>query len=111
MTAQPNFGGRKKGSTNKFTGELRAAFSPYMPELIERLIKLTKHKNPDISLRAIKECFDRGVGKAPQSVEVAGPAGGAIPVQLTISELSRRLLLLFRLALEAEKDAEAKQDY
>jgi hypothetical protein len=40
---------------------------PYGPECISTLVKLLKHKTPQIRLAAARELLDRGYGKAAQA--------------------------------------------
>lgn len=49
---------------------------------------------PDLAFAAAKELLDRGFGRAPQSVEMSGPDGGAIKTEtyLDTSGLSEKTL-------------------
>lgn len=50
--------------------------------------------DPDTAFAAAKELLDRGFGKAPQSLEVAGPDGGPIQTEnrLNVTGLSEAAL-------------------
>src|SRR5262245_1603031 len=61
-------GGRKKGTPNKATAEIKEMARQDAPACIEGLAKLMKHKNPWIRLAACKEMLDRGYGRPPQAV-------------------------------------------
>ncbi len=65
-------GGRKKGTPNKATTDIKAAFQKHGPALVKALIALTKSKDERIRLGAVQACLDRGWGKAAQAVEVGG---------------------------------------
>ncbi len=61
-------GGRKKGTSNKATAGLKAAFQKHEEELVKGLLALTKSDDAHVSLGALKACFDRGWGRPPQPV-------------------------------------------
>ena len=65
-------GGRQKGTSNKATTDIKAAFQKHGPALVKALIALTKSKDERIRLGAVQACLDRGWGKAAQAVEVGG---------------------------------------
>ena len=78
--AKPPGSGRTKGTLNKVTVDLKAAFQAKGPELIKALFALTDSPDDRTKLAAIKECFDRGWGRAPQPL--TGPDGkGPIQIQ------------------------------
>ncbi len=61
-------GGRKKGTSNKATAGLKAAFQEHEEALVERLLALTESNDAHVRLGALRLCFDRGWGRAPQPV-------------------------------------------
>lgn len=62
-------GGRKKGTPNKATAELKDLARLYTEPAIKELARLAlKAKNEQARVSAIKELFDRGWGKATQVV-------------------------------------------
>ncbi len=65
-------GGRQKGTSNKATTDIKAAFQKHGPALVKALIALTKSKDERIRLGAVQACLDRGWGKSTQAVEVGG---------------------------------------
>ena len=72
-------GGRKKGTPNKRTAELRDVVRNYMPAAVERLAELMHSDDDAVSLAACKEIFDRGWGKPAQAVVASvNPPGGAV---------------------------------
>jgi hypothetical protein len=87
-------GGRKKGSVNKTTAEMRGMFQKHCPKALEVMLKLlTSSENENIRLSAAKEIFDRGYGPPKQYVEHSGTGEkGAMQIELTESdaELQRR---------------------
>ena len=62
-------GGRKKGTPNKITADIKAAFREHGPKLVAALIRLTKSEDENVQLKAIQICLDRGYGKATQHIE------------------------------------------
>ncbi len=65
---QKKVGGRKKGTPNKATAGLKAAFQEHEEELVKGLLALTKSTDEHVSLGALKVCFDRGWGRPPAAV-------------------------------------------
>jgi len=65
-------GGRRKGTPNKVTAEIRAAFQLHGDELVAALLALTKSEDERVRLGAIQACLDRGWGRAVQGVEISG---------------------------------------
>lgn len=87
MAAQrghPKWGGRKRGVPNKVTGPIKAAFRKHGDELVKGLMKLTKSKDERVRLGAIQAAFDRGWGKAVQSMEIDMP--------VAITSIERRII-------------------
>ena len=63
-------GGREKGSLNKATAEIKAAFRKHGNDLVAALLKLTKSDDERVRLGAIQAALDRGWGKPTQAVDV-----------------------------------------
>jgi len=55
-------GGRRKGTRNKATAEIMAAFRLHSDELVTALLALTKSDDERIRLGAIQAALDRGYG-------------------------------------------------
>ncbi len=62
-------GGRRKGTPNKATSEIKAAFRKHGDELVDALLALTKSDDERVRLGAIQAALDRGWGKATQHIE------------------------------------------
>jgi hypothetical protein len=73
-------GGRKKGTPNKVTAEIRLLAQLEGPATIARLVKLRGHKNGAIAVAACRELLDRGYGKATQPI--SGEGGEPITIQV-----------------------------
>lgn len=84
--------GRPKGSSQRATGEQYAQLSALArghtkAALRSLVLVATKGESEAARVTAANAILDRGYGKAPQSIEHAGPNGGPIPVNL-IGQLS-----------------------
>jgi hypothetical protein len=62
-------GGRRKGTPNKTTAEIKALAAEHVPAIVKELVRLaTKAKNEATRVAAGKELLDRAFGKAPQAL-------------------------------------------
>jgi hypothetical protein len=68
----PKHGGRKKGTPNKATADVKAIAQLYTKEAIELLAGIMRDKNAFATARvsAAKELLDRGHGKTRQALDV-----------------------------------------
>jgi hypothetical protein len=64
------FGGRQKGTPNKATADVKAAFAKHGQELVDAVLELCRHDDPNVRLRAVGLALDRWLGRAPQHVDV-----------------------------------------
>ncbi len=63
-------GGRRKGTPNWVTAELKAAIQKHGDELVQALLALTKSDDERVRLGAIQAALDRGWGKPTQAVDL-----------------------------------------
>ena len=76
-------GGRKKGTPNKATAEIKALALRHGDAAIKELARIMNEADSDSArLGAIRELLDRGIGKAPQAL--AGPDKDG-PTELVIT--------------------------
>lgn len=75
-------GGRKKGSRNKATADIKAALQKHGQALVKALLALVKSKDEKVRLGAIKEALDRGYGRPAQAITGEGGEG---PVAVTFT--------------------------
>lgn len=61
-------GGRKAGTPNKATAEIKIAARELSPAATKRLKKLLESENESVALGAIREVYDRAFGKATQPI-------------------------------------------
>lgn len=79
-------GGRKAGTPNKATADIKALAGQYTEGAIAELARLaTGAESETARVSAIKELLDRGHGKPAQAVEVGGKDGG--PVKMVVEWL------------------------
>ena len=62
-------GGRKKGTPNKVTADVKRLLRFHGEMFVEELVKLCTHKCPHVRHKALKLAFDRGYGQAVQHIE------------------------------------------
>lgn len=76
-------GGRKSGTPNKATAEIREIARKYAPGVIKELARLaTQAESEAARVSAIREILDRGFGKSPQPMDGDGQ-GGPIRQEVT----------------------------
>jgi hypothetical protein len=67
---RPPGAGRKKGSGNKLTFDIKQSLVLHGPALAAELVRIAMTaRNESTRVLAIKECFDRIAGKASQHVQ------------------------------------------
>jgi len=74
-------GGRRKGTPNRATAEIKAAFQPHSDDLVKALLARTKGDDERVRLSAIQAALDRGWGRPAQAI--TGDTGG--PVQIVVA--------------------------
>jgi hypothetical protein len=85
MAAGVKTGGRKKGTPNKSTAQIRQAAQKHGEAAISALVKLMNSAESEAArVSAIKEILDRGYGKAPQPIDGDGE-GGAVKIDNTLT--------------------------
>ena len=71
MTKGYKTGGRKKGTPNKATAQIKELAAEYAPEAMRRLAQLMRQKKNDpAAFSAAKEIVDRHAGKTTQSLTI-----------------------------------------
>ncbi len=79
-------GGRKKGTPNKATGEIKAALQLHGEELIDALLALTRSDDERVRLGAITAALDRGWGKPAQAVAITGDPDSPVIFHLRLGD-------------------------
>ena len=74
--------GRKPGTPNKATAEIRALAQKYTPDAMKELARLAREAVSESARgAAIKEIFDRGYGRAVQSL-TGGEDGAPLIIKI-----------------------------
>ncbi len=77
-------GGRKPGTPNKSTLEIKSLAQLHAADALEELVRLaTQAENEATRVSAIKEILDRAYGKSPQAL--TGENGGPIQHHVGVS--------------------------
>lgn len=77
--------GRKKGSLNKVTAEIKGLAQQHGADAIQTLARLMKAADSDTArIAAARELLDRGYGKPRQAIEHTGNDGGPITLLETV---------------------------
>ena len=97
-------GGRKPGSLNKVTIEIKTLAGEHGPTALAELVRLsTDAKNEQTRVAACKEILDRAYGKSPQSLEHSGKISNPIQEDVSDLEIARRVAFLLTNAVESPK--------
>jgi hypothetical protein len=111
---RPANAGRKKGSPKSQTrADIKAALAMHAPEMVAELVRLTRYaKNEMTRVAAIRECFDRVLGKASQPVEGQLLFGVSADLQRLLEQHDGNSRSIPRYAgmLSADVSEEEKQD-
>jgi len=86
MAVGKKTGGRKAGTPNKATGEIREIALAMTPDATKRLRQLLKSDSETVALGAIKEVYDRAFGKASQVI------AGDPDKPVTFQQIARRIV-------------------
>jgi hypothetical protein len=100
MAKRPKYGGRRAGTPNKSTSELKDLARSYAPAAMKELARLSvKAESEQARVSAIKELFDRGLGKATQTVQHSGTVGTYDLTKATDDDLDSLETVLARIAI------------
>jgi hypothetical protein len=85
MAKGERFGGRKKGTPNKATAEIKAVAQQYGTEAIETLAEMMRGaSDPKVRVMAANSLLDRGYGKPAQTLQ--GDAEDPIEVNMAAAD-------------------------
>jgi hypothetical protein len=88
-------GGRKKGSLNKVTKDIKLLSRPYTAEAVETLASVMRiGETHAVRVAAAKELLDRAWGKSSQPVEHSGNVDIAMTLDRVISAARERARLI-----------------
>jgi hypothetical protein len=100
----PKTGGRRPGTRNKTTLDIRTLAAPYGPDAVKTLASLMcdEAQPPEVRLKACAALLDRGYGKPVEYKEVTGHPGNEQSLKnLTDEELNAEIK---RVLVELEND-------
>ncbi len=86
MAKRQKTGGRRRGTPNKATGEIKVALQRHGTELVEALLALTKSDDERVRLAAITAALDRGWGKPAQAIQVRGDPDSPVIFHLRLGD-------------------------
>lgn len=87
-TPRPEGAGRKKGTPNKITADIKALAQEHGATAITILATiLTTAESDQAKIAAAKELLDRGYGKSLVGVELTGADGGPMQVEKVVREI------------------------
>lgn len=83
----PKTGGRKKGTPNKATADVKALARQYAPAALKELARLSiEAESEQARVSACREILDRAYGKAPQAIEGSMQLGISEELQMLLKE-------------------------
>lgn len=111
MNKRPKYGGRRAGTPNKATGEIKELARSYAPAAMKELARLSvKAESEQARVTAIKELFDRGFGKSTQAVQHSGAVGTYDLTKATDADLDSLESVLLRIAVaQGDKGGEGSE--
>jgi hypothetical protein len=104
-TPKPPGSGRKPGTPNRVTRDLRAAAAKHTKKAVNTLVKLLRDEDPRVQFVAARELLDRGHGK-PHQMIVSESSVRALD-DTPPSEIARRVMGFFNEARERRDASEA----
>lgn len=90
MAKRPKYGGRRAGTPNKATGEIKALARVHGPAMITELARLAKKaESEQARVSAIGMLLDRAYGKPAQAVKHSGSVGTYDLTKVSDADLDR----------------------
>ncbi len=86
MAKRQKTGGRRRGTPNKATGEIKVALQRHGTELVEALLALTRSDDERVRLGAITAALDRGWGKPAQAIAIKGDPDSPVVFNLRLGD-------------------------
>ncbi len=93
MAKRLKTGGRKKGTPNKNTADIKAFAGKYTREAIKAIHELAVNAETEqIRFAAWRELLDRGCGRPAQYTEVGGPGGAPLTLVVETGVPTRTMI-------------------
>jgi hypothetical protein len=100
MKKRPKYGGRRAGTPNKATSEIKELARSYAAPAMKELARLSvKAESEQARVAAIKELFDRGFGRSTQAVQHSGAVGTYDLTKASDDDLDSLETVLQRIAI------------
>ncbi len=80
------WGGRRRGTPNRVTAEIKAALQLHGEELVRALLALCKSDDERVRLAAITAALDRGWGKPAQAIAIKGDPDSPVVFNLRLGD-------------------------
>lgn len=77
-TPRPSGSGRKPGTPNRITKDVREAAQKHGSKALKKLVDLMSDKDPRVSLAATREILDRAYGRPVSPQEISGKDGAPL---------------------------------
>ena len=104
MEKRKKYGGRKKGSVNKTTAEIRQRAQEHADKALARLIYLVEHGTTEAAqISACKELLDRGYGRSVQQTQALNPEG-QVQEEISNLELARWVAHLLTKGVKTDEE-------
>lgn len=107
---RPAGSGRKKGTPNRATRDLREAAQKYTAQALKELAGMLSDPDPKVKLGAIREILDRGHGKPISPSEITGKDGSPLIPDQDDSTIARGRRIAFALELASRAGDEASRE-
>jgi len=110
---RPKTGGRKAGTPNKVTHDIKVLAQGYGPDAIKRLYHLALNADSEsVQVSACRELIDRGYGKPLAQIAHTGKDDSPILTEnISMLELARRSAFLMVMADRELKQEEQSADH
>jgi hypothetical protein len=85
---QPKTGGRKKGTPNRATNEVKSIAQQHGPEIIDELYRIaTSSASDGDRIQAARTLLERGYGRPASPIHLSGPDGGPIDFMILVKSI------------------------
>ena len=107
-TPRPPGAGRKPGTPNRVTRDVREAAQQYSAKALKALVKMLDDPDSRVRATAAREILDRAHGKPAQALEHSGPDGAPLSEPQDDREIAKALAFVLSKAVRAQEDEDAK---
>lgn len=105
-SAKPAGSGRRKGTPNRHTRDVRAAAAKHSTKAIAALVKLLGHEDGKVVAAAAREILDRAHGRPMTPTELTGAAGAPLIPEASAFDVARRMAFILNKAAKEKATAD-----